>query len=111
MADYRKKSNEPKLLPSESVDLNALADLIASKVSKGIELPKQSGIIHRGFSLDGKPEVEFDNSSSMNALAQSMTVQRGNNSSNFEGLGGVKETKKDENQTNNTIDLLSDLED
>jgi hypothetical protein len=115
MADYRKKSKEPKL-PEEnnqggSVDLNALADLIANKVTEGIDLPQQSGIIYKGFSPDGKAEDAFDDTSSMDALAKSMTVQRGDKSSNFEGLGGVKETKKDNNQTNSTIDLLSDLED
>jgi hypothetical protein len=112
MADYRKKSNEPKL-PDQggSVDLHALADLIANKVTEGIDLPQQSGIIYKSFSPDGKAEDAFDDTSSMDALAKSMTVQRGDKSSNFEDLGGVKETKKDNNQTNNTIDLLSDLED
>lgn len=115
MADYRKRSQKPEL-PKEdekgnNVDLNALADLIANKVSQGIEIPKQSGIIYRDFSPDGKPIDAFDDTSSMDALAKSMVVQRGDKSSNFEDLGGVKETKKDNNQTDNTIDLLSDLED
>ena len=111
MADYRKKSQEPELPQQNNIDLNALADLIANKVSGSIELPQQNGIIYRGYSPDGEPVNAFDDTSSMDALAKSMVVQRGEKSSNFEDLGGVKETKKDNNQTNNTIDLLSDLED
>jgi hypothetical protein len=115
MADYRKRSQEPELPKQNaeggSVDLHALADLIANKVSEGIEIPQQNGIMYRGNSPDGTPINTFDDTASMDALAQSMVVQRGDQSSNFEDLGGVKETKKDNNQTNSTIDLLSDLED
>jgi len=114
MADYRKGPKEP-IVPKSGlhvgVDLNTLADLIAEKVSEGIELPKQSGIIYERGSSDGNPENSFDDSFSMDQLAKSMVVQRGENSSNFEDLGGVKETKQDNKKTNKTIDLLSDLED
>jgi hypothetical protein len=113
MADYRKKKNEPKIPDSGSIDLNALADLIAGKVSEGIEIPTQNGIMYRGVAPDGTPlnDEAFDASASMSQLADSMIVQRGDNKSNFEDLGGVAETKKDNNETNNTIDLLADLED
>jgi len=112
MADYRKRS-KPSQLPQENpqgdnVDLDALADLIASKVSQGIEIPQKNGIIYSG---SDKEESTFDDSSSMDALAKTMVVQRGDKSSNFEGLGGINKTKKDNDQTNSTIDLLSDLED
>jgi hypothetical protein len=114
MADYRKRSQEP-VVPKNSlqvgVDLNALADLIANKVSEGIEIPQQSGIMYKGFSTDENAKDSFDDTFSMDQLAKSMVVQRGDNSSNFEDLGGVKETKQDDKQTKNTIDLLSDLED
>ena len=113
MADYRKKNTQPELprndSQSNSIDLDALADLIANKVSKGIEMPQNNGIIHSDTSQDKK--YAFDDSNSMDALAKTMVVQRGDKSSNFEDLGGVNKTKKDNNQTNNTIDLLSDLED
>ena len=114
MADYRKESSAP--VPPKSGlhiggDLNALAKLIAEKVSEGIELPKQSGIIYERGSSNGNPENSFDDSFSMDQLAKSMVVQRGDNSSNFEDLGGVEETKQDNKKTNKTIDLLSDLED
>ena len=113
MADYRKRS-KPVELPQEdqkgqNVDLEALANLIANKVSQGIDLPKNSGIIYRDSSTN--EEDSFDDTTSMDQLAKTMTVQRGNKSSNFDDLGGVKETKKDNDQTNNTIDLLTDLED
>ena len=107
MADYRKKSNEPEL-PKDGVDLNQLAELIASKV----KIPESSGIIHKVYSPDGRGAIdEFDNTDSLSKLAEGMVVQRGDQSSNFDDLGGVKETKKDAKSTNNTIDLLSDLED
>ena len=116
MADYRKRS-KPQQLPqngsqdgsqNSNVDLNALADLIANKVSQGIEIPQNNGIIHRD---SAKEENAFDDSSSMDALAKTMVVQRGDKSSNFENLGGINKTKKDNDKTNSTIDLLSDLED
>ena len=109
MGDYRKKSNEPKVPANGDIDINELADLIAGKVSK--LNPAGSVIMRRGFSEDVGPEDSFDATQSMKDLAKSMVVQRGNKSSNFEDLGGVKETKKDDGQTNSTIDLLTDLED
>ena len=112
MADYRKKPKKTELPRKDpqgnDIDLDALADLIANKVSKGIEIPQKNGIIQRDHSQE---ENAFDDSNSMDALAKTMVVQRGDKSSNFEDLGGVNKTKKDNDQTNNTIDLLSDLED
>jgi len=111
MADYRKRS-QPELpeqiLQENKIDLEALANLIANKVSKGIELPKNSGIIYKDSSFR---EDDFNDTSSLDHLAKTMVIQRGEKSSNFDDLGGVKETTKDNKQTNNTIDLLSGLED
>ena len=42
--------------------------------------------------------------------AKSMTVQRGNSSSNFDDLGSVEETKKDKEEVDQTIDLLKGLD-
>jgi hypothetical protein len=132
MADYRKRSEnfgvpipgkpviiKEKVVEVESnrdndIDINALADLIAEKVSS------QSGIINPttrnpnfagNLTIDNDSKKDFDETSSMSQLADSMVVQRGNKSSNFDDLGGVKKTKKDESQTINTIDLLSGLDD
>jgi len=115
MADYRKKSNglqsngtNDSTIPNGNIDINELANLIANKVAQTKGLSSNSCIINRDSSAENE---EFDDTNSMDQLAQSMVVQRGNKSSNFDGLGGVKETKKDKKQTDNTIDLLSDLED
>jgi len=111
MTDYRKKSKDNVLPKNDSegnnIDLNALAELIASKVSQGIEIPQKNGIIYKDNS---QRKESFDDFASMDALAKTMVVQRGDKSSNFEDLGGVNKTKKGD-QTNTTIDLLSDLED
>jgi hypothetical protein len=116
MADYRKESKPPAPVPPKTglhvgVDLDTLANLIANKVSEGIEVPQQSGIIYQGVPTNSGMDDSFDDTFSMDQLAQSMVVQRGDKSSNFEDLGGVKKTKQDNKKTNNTIDLLSDLED
>jgi len=116
MADYRVNKNKKEAPQAQAqvgnVDMEALANLIADKVVKNVEVPQNSGIINKGFSGPKRDYVDdFDDSSALNQLAESMTVQRGDQSSNFDDLGGVKETKKDNNQTNNTIDLLADLED
>jgi hypothetical protein len=57
-----------------------------------------------------KESSDFDNTVSLEKLANAMTIQ-GKNESNLEGLGTTKETKKDKTQTDNTIDMLSQLGD
>ena len=127
MGDYRKRSEnfgvpvpgkpviiKEKVIEKESsndIDLNALADLIADKVSQGVKIPSNIGIINSGDNSARNFQDNFDDTSSMNQLAESMVVQRGAKSSNFDNLGGVKETKKNDSQTTSTIDLLSNLED
>ena len=110
MGDYRKSSNKPKIPTEEGVDINALAQLVADAVSKNIKIP-EGQVRNVTYAPDGTVDDSFDASSSLSQLANSMLVQRGTKDSNFEDLGGVKETKKDEQETNKTIDLLSDLED
>jgi len=53
----------------------------------------------------------FDDSNTMEQLAKSMTVQRGDSSSNFDDLGNISETKKDKEEVDQTIDLLSGIQD
>lgn len=112
MTVYRKRHEEVMTRHNE-VDINALADLISKKVLDNLQDNLQVNYTQptvRSGSFQVEKE-EFDISSSMNDLAKNMVVQRGNSSSNFNDLGGVKETKKENDQTNNTIDFLSDLED
>ena len=111
MGDYRKSSKKPTLQVEGGLDVDTLAKLVADAVSKNIKIPEGHAPRSFNYAPDGTVEDSFDSSSSMSKLADSMLVQRGDKSSNFEDLGGVKETKKDERETNNTIDLLSDLED
>lgn len=127
MGDYRKRSEnfgtpvpgKPMVIKetviekenTNNLDLEALADLIADKVSQGVKVPNSIGIIDNVDNSPRKFKDNFDDTSSMGQLAESMVVQRGKKSSNFDNLGGVKETKKDDSQTISTIDLLSNLED
>jgi hypothetical protein len=110
VGDYRKSSKKPKLQVDDGVDLGALAQMIADSVSKNIKIP-EGQVRNITYAPDGSIDDSFDATSSLSQLADSMLVQRGDKSSNFEDLGGVKKTKKDEKATNKTIDLLSDLED
>ena len=84
-------------------------DSIAAKVVEalGNKLSKiQVETVH-----GNKKTSDFDDSNTMEQLAKSMTVQRGDSSSNFEDLGHVAETKKDSKEVDGTIDLLSGLQD
>lgn len=51
----------------------------------------------------------FDDSKTMDRLAEQMLVERSNNS-NFNDLGNTVETKKDKQDIDNTIDLLSNID-
>jgi len=106
MSDYRKSSKKNTNKPIDNLDLEALARLVAQEVSKNINTttinPSKKEI---------QEELKFDPTSSLKQLADNMVVQRGNKQSNFSDLGGVKETKKDKNTTDQTIDILKDLED
>ena len=52
----------------------------------------------------------FDSSATMEKLAESMLVQRNENQSNFKDLGDIKETSKNIEDVNKTIDLLANVE-
>jgi len=89
----------------QTVDTNAIANAVIAAITNKIP-----HIIARE---DNKETISdtFDNISSMNKLAESMTVQRGNSEANFNDLGKVKENTKDEKEVNKTIDLLSNIGD
>ena len=87
---------------SQNIDINELAKALADKMGA-------TGNLRRTNS--GEEFVDtFDNEKSLESLAKSMTVQRGDNKSNFDDLGGIKETKKDKKQVDSTIDLLKGLD-
>jgi hypothetical protein len=84
-------------------------DSIAAKVVEalGDKLSKiQVETVH-----ETKRSGDFDDSKTMEQLAKSMTVQRSNSSSNFDNLGNVAETKKDKEEVDQTINILSGIED
>jgi hypothetical protein len=89
----------------QTVDTNAIANAVIAAITSKIP-----HIVVR----EGNKEVTtdtFDNSNSMNKLADSMTVQRGNSEANFNDLGKVKENVKDKKEVDKTIDLLSNIGD
>lgn len=96
-----KPEKEPE---KEAFDIGTLAEAVAKAIS--LKLPSyQEG-------SDAKSMGDsFDESNTMNRLADQMIVERGGNKSNFENLGNIKTTKKDQKDVDNTIDLLSGLDD
>jgi hypothetical protein len=83
------------------MDIDALAQAVAKAIGK---------VTIRGGTVEEFADT-FDDKKSMEALADSMVVQRGKRESNFEDLGGIKETKKNQKEVDKTIDILSNLDD
>ena len=107
MGDYingksSKRSNVTKVNIPQQIDIEALASALAQK------MPSNMTFIS---GAPGQIVDDFDNELSMEKLADSMSVQRGENKSNFEDLGKTKKTKKDSKDVDNTIDLLKNLND
>ena len=115
MGDYLsepRKKRDKKVPESPSIDEEALV----TKITKGILDNLQINITQNiTGSQDSKSKVDsFDDTKSLEALAQSMTTQRGVNKANFEDLGRVKETdrgKEQIEQAEKTIDLLKNIDD
>jgi len=82
-------------------DINILAEAVAKAISSKMSINNQSIL-----NIDDT----FDNSKTMDRLAEQMIVERSGNKSNFDNLGNVVETKIDQQSIDNTIDLLSKLE-
>ena len=84
-------------------------DVLAAAVAKAIGcLPVQ--VQRVGVGTGGELVDTFDNERSLERLAESMVVQRGNASSNFEDLGKTKETKKNIKDTDAVRDILKGLD-
>lgn len=86
-----------------SIDINALANAIAQAI--------QASPLANRQTVANIAEEAFDNTKTLEKLAKSMTVQRGNSESNFGNLGNEHHTKTDKDETDKTIDLLSNLGD
>ena len=114
MGDYRDgkeipQPGRPNHVKTVTVHKEVDTDAIANRVIEAIA-SKMPRVVSTGG--DGKQVVDtFDNTNSMEKLAQVMSKQKGESESNFDNLGGVKETQKDSKETDRTIDLLKDLDD
>ena len=87
----------------EQKDVNAIADAVIKAISNKIP----TMVVHPSQ----QPEEAFDNSASLDKLAQAMIVERDTKESNVEGMGTIKETHKDKGSTDKTIDMLSKMGD
>ena len=86
---------------TQSFDTNAIADAVIKAI---VNKMPSSGIITK--TID-----DFDNSASLSKLAEAMSTPVERSGNNVEGIGVIKETKKDKEETKKTIDLLSKLGD
>ena len=110
-------TTETKVIQMEQqpFDLNALAAIVSNAVSNAVsQIPqasRSSGHTGHNYVFEDKEEVEFDDSKTMDKMANAMIVQRFDKASNFEELGDVKTTKKDQKELDATLDLLENLDD
>jgi hypothetical protein len=95
------RNSKSKIVKKEvqEVDVNAIAAAVV----------KAMGRINVG-SIDKVAIDDFDNSASLERLAKAMIGQTGSKG-NLDGIGVIKETKKDNKETSDTIDLLSKMGD
>ena len=87
------------------VDVNEIAAAVVKAIGKISPIT-----VHQGQGSAEKKNDGFDDSKTLERLADTMAVQKGNSESNFENLGRVKTTKKDKKDVQNTIDLLKDID-
>lgn len=99
------KDSTPKISQTP-IDVNALATAIA-QVMKNMSLSNNISLNN----TKNKDVFGFDNSKTLERLANSMTVQRGNNESNFTNLGNEHQTKINKEEITKTINMLSNLDD
>jgi hypothetical protein len=120
MPDYNnnpkdKKEIIEKLVEREfSIDLNLLSQHISKALEVKFEkledkLSKQGS--NYVFNENKEKDDGFDSTKTMDKLAEQMLVERGDNQANFKDLGNIKTTKRDNKELDNTIDLLSGLDD
>jgi len=111
MGDYVKKCEKTVYIDRQvvektsggDVNIEDMAEAIAEKILKNMP---------RGVSNTGDiNNDDFNNSSSLERLADSMIVQRGEKGSNFDNLGTIHESSTDASEIDDTINLLSGLED
>lgn len=83
-------------------------DALAAALSKMININISGNVAN----ISQSKKDDFDESSTLEKLAQSMTVQRNKNENNFDNdLGNIEKTKANQEEIDKKIDLLSNLED
>jgi len=97
-----KEVKEVKVVQESNINVDAIASAVVKAL--GDRMPT-------GTVVTGEGKEQFSSSKSLDRLADAMVEQRGSNESNFEGLGNIKETKKDKKEVDDTIERLSNLED
>ena len=117
MGDYTKRESNSKIIiertierEQKSIDMTELANAVANAIIN--KLPSQKYVQINGQNImedynDGEKELT---QKTLEKLAQSMIIKRENNESNFKDLGSTSVTQKNINEINNSIDLLSNLE-
>jgi uncharacterized protein YpuA (DUF1002 family) len=113
MGDYTKKNETHSEIKTErtivekTIDINELANAVAKAITINLPIHQKGIIVNENRQFDN---FNISDEKTMENLAKSMIVQRSDNKSNFKDLGNVCETKKDIDDINNTIDLLSDID-
>lgn len=90
------------------IDINAIAEAVVKAM--GTRFNSAQPIATSGQRIENAID-DFDSSASMEKLANVMSIQSDGNESNLDGLGMIRETKKDKEDTKKTIDILSNLKD
>jgi hypothetical protein len=93
-------SKEKIIIEKNGININDLAQAVANAIQN--KLPNNN--------INLKTEDTFDNSKTLNKLAEQMIVERSGNNSNFNDLGNTVTTIKDKKDIDKTIDLLSNID-
>ena len=101
------KQVEKTVEKESSVDVNAIAEAVVKAIGNKMPVVMHGG---GGGNTGAKIEDDFDSSKTLERLADSMSVHGSDSESNFGDLGKVKTTKKNEKDVQNTIDLLSNID-
>ena len=102
---YEKESKNEK---NDSEGLNGLLDKFSDILDSKLKKIKNVG--YQNINENREIEDDFDNSSTLEKMADNMIVSKSSKDANFKDLGGVSKTKKDKGKTDSTIDLLSGLD-
>jgi len=101
---------EPEVIDKEEmVNVDAIANAVIKAINDKMPVVRHGGATMQDGS-GARVVDDFDNSKTLERLADNMTVQGGDSESNFEDLGKVKINKKDQKDVQSTIDLLSDID-